>query len=224
MVSPSLLLAGALRTDPARPFVTYYDAAGARVELSVATFDTWVAKTSGLLVDDLGVEPDEVVSVVLPAHWLGLVWVQAVWTVGARVALSPYEAAVVAVRTPDGRPVTAGELVVVRTDPLGGPAGAATPPGATDYGREVLGQPDRFGRATPTSDPLLASLLAEDEEPPAGSRLLVTAEDLTADVVRLALLVPLRCGGSSVLVRGLTDPARLAAIGAEERALTTGPS
>lgn len=224
MLSPTLLLADALRTDPARPFVTYYDADGARVELSVATFDTWVAKTAGLLVDDLGVDPDEVVSVVLPAHWLGLVWVQAVWTVGARVALAPHEAAVVAVRTPDDVPPAAAELVVVRTDPLGGPAGAATPTGATDYGREVLGQPDRFSRAAPTSDPLLASLLAEDEGRAAGSRLLVPAEDLTAGVVRMALLVPLRCGGSSVLVRGRADPDRLAAIGAEERALTTGPS
>ena len=224
MPSPTRLLAEALRADPSRPFVTSYDASGARVELSVATFDTWVAKTAGMLVDDLGVEPEDVVSVLLPAHWVGLVWAQAVWTVGAHLALAPDGRAAVAVRAAPAAPVDAGtELVVVRTDPLAGPVGPSTPPGATDYGREVLGQPDRFTRSRETTDPLLRALVAEGEEHPRGTRLLVLAADLSADVVRRALLVPLLSDGSSVLVSAGTDPGRVAVIAAEERAVTTGP-
>ena len=42
---------------PARPLVTFYDdATGERVELSVATYANWVAKTAGLAQDELDVE------------------------------------------------------------------------------------------------------------------------------------------------------------------------
>ena len=48
-------LAGQLRTDAARPLVTFYDdATGERVELSVTTYANWVAKTAGLVQDELG--------------------------------------------------------------------------------------------------------------------------------------------------------------------------
>ena len=48
------LLAEQLRRDPARPLVTFYDdATGERVELSVTTYANWVAKTAGLLQDEL---------------------------------------------------------------------------------------------------------------------------------------------------------------------------
>jgi uncharacterized protein (TIGR03089 family) len=46
------VLADLLRRDPGRPLVTFYDdATGERVELSVATYANWVAKTSSLLVE-----------------------------------------------------------------------------------------------------------------------------------------------------------------------------
>ena len=49
-------LAATLRTDPGRPLVTFYDdATGERVELSVATYANWVAKTAGLVQDELDV-------------------------------------------------------------------------------------------------------------------------------------------------------------------------
>ena len=42
-----VLLAELLRADAGRPLVTFYDdATGERVELSVATYANWVAKTS----------------------------------------------------------------------------------------------------------------------------------------------------------------------------------
>ena len=52
--TPADLLRSALAADPARPLVTFYDdATGERVELSVATFANWVAKTANLLQDEL---------------------------------------------------------------------------------------------------------------------------------------------------------------------------
>jgi len=69
------VLARALRTEPGRPFVTFYDeATGERVELSVTTYANWVAKASGLLVDEHGLERGQSLRIDLPPHWLSLVF------------------------------------------------------------------------------------------------------------------------------------------------------
>lgn len=215
--------------------MTYYDlGSGGRVELSVATFDNWVNKTAGLLRDELDVEPGQTVSVVLPAHWLGLVWAMGVWTVGAHLALEPHRGAVVSVRAGDetagGGAVVAGELVAVATLPLGGPAGpAASAAGALDYGREVLGYPDVFGAAEPCDDPLFEQMV-ERLLPPSGivvdgQRLLVVADRLDAETLRTSLLSALVADGSTVLVRTDArsgDPKRIAAIARDENAVLAG--
>src|SRR5687767_11353023 len=80
------LLAGQLRRNGSRPLVTFYDdATGERVELSVATYANWVAKTSSLLQDELGLERGDTVLVDLPAHWLTPVWLGACWSNGLAV-------------------------------------------------------------------------------------------------------------------------------------------
>ena len=56
------LLDGALRADPSGPFLTFYDdATGERIELSLTSLENWVAKTANLLVDELDLEPGDVV-------------------------------------------------------------------------------------------------------------------------------------------------------------------
>lgn len=227
LASPAELLARAQRHDASRPFVTYYDlGAGARVELSVATFDNWTAKTAGLLADEFDVEPGAQVSVVLPAHWLSLVWAQAVWTVGARLVLTDTAQAAVRVRAVDEPHDVAGELVVVSTLPMGGPAGQPVPAGALDYGREVLGYPDVFAApAHEMVDGLVARLLAAAPLEDAGRRLVV-ADRLDEGLLTDGLLGPLVTGGSVVLVRPGADAAEtdvaaaVAAIAADERATT----
>jgi uncharacterized protein (TIGR03089 family) len=225
--TPPALLSRALRADPARPFLTYYDvSSGGRVELSVATFDNWVSKTAGLVRDELDVEPGDAVSVVLPAHWLALVWAQAVWTVGARLLLTT-DAAQVAVRAADDAQAgstTAGQLVVVSTAALGGPAGARTPTGALDFGRLVLGFPDVAGPPAASEDPLLDDLLAQARGSAAQAprRGLVVGRSLTTAVVRDALLLPLLVDGSCVLVSGAPTAEQVASIGEQEGAVTTG--
>lgn len=239
---PADLLAAALRSDPARPLLTWYRPGdGARVELSVVTFATWVAKTTALLAEELDVEPGDAVAVDLPAHWLGPVWAQSVWTLGAVLDLGAGSPdAVVRVRdereeaagtgTDGGAHAGAATLVVVGTGPLGGPARSPLPPGALDYGREVPGQPDRYAPPVPAGPDVLppdvaaqASLRAGERGP--GSRALVLGQRLDVPVVLDALLVPLLTGGSAVLVQGPAADSALESIAAAERVtLTTGRS
>jgi uncharacterized protein (TIGR03089 family) len=219
---PAELLARAVRSEASRPFVTYYDLASAgRVELSVATFDNWVSKTAGLLRDELDVEPGHTVSVVLPAHWLGMVWAMAVWTVGAHLVLESHDDAVVSVRAAGEESATSGQVVVVSTMPMGGPAGARVPVGALDYGREVLGYPDVFGPAEPSDDPWLEVLRNGLQERGQRERRLLVAERLDVDVLRDGLLGALLADGSTVVVRTdgySADPDRIAAIARDENA------
>src|SRR3954452_5217845 len=152
-------LSALLRTGPARPLVTFYDdATRERVELSVATYANWVAKTAGLLQDELGLDRGAVVLVDLPTHWLGPVWLGASWSLGLAVtdaaSLAP-EADLVGCG-PGGLPTHAGNadrvpVVALSLRPLGGPFTETLPPGVTDYGSVVPGQPDSFAPYDPPS-------------------------------------------------------------------------
>jgi uncharacterized protein (TIGR03089 family) len=143
-------LADALRRDPGRPLVTFYDDdTGERVELSVATYATWVAKTAALLADELDVVRGDLVLVDLPTHWLGPVWLGAAWTVGAAVTDDPRLGAgaqvvvcgpgVLAGHAEAGVPVVALSLL-----PMAARLPDPPPAGAVDYGAVVWGQPDVF--------------------------------------------------------------------------------
>lgn len=238
--TPAELLAAALRGDAARPLITFYDdATGERVELSVVTFDNWVAKTAGFLADGLGIEPGDRVALLLPAHWQALAWACACWTVGACVVLDsgaagPDADVRVAVAGPDTLPLAqqmnADDVVGLALRPLGGRFVGDVPAGVLDYAVEAPGYPDRFVpimRPAPDEPALeheavvhtLAGLIeraghrAEQLGADQGSRLLVAADDL-AVALSDALLVPLVVGGSAVLVRhedAAGRPARLAA-------------
>ena len=66
-VTESLLLP-LMRGDAHRPRLTTY-AGGFRTELSTASLANWSAKVAGLLVDELGVGPGELVYVGVGAGW-----------------------------------------------------------------------------------------------------------------------------------------------------------
>jgi uncharacterized protein (TIGR03089 family) len=151
--TPAGLWRSAAAADPARPFVTAYDAAtGGRVELSYATFDNWVAKTANLITDGLRAGPGERVALALPAHWQALVWLVAAWSTGLTAV--PVDrgglagaAADIAVADADGVDAAldsgAREVVGASLHPLGMPL-ADCPPAALDYAVEVRGFGDRF--------------------------------------------------------------------------------
>ncbi|MEU9555361.1 TIGR03089 family protein [Streptomyces fumanus] len=224
--TPADLLSSALAADPGRPLVTFYDdATGERVELSVATFANWVAKTANLLQDELSVEPGDRVALLLPAHWQTAVWLLACASVGAVADLGGDAAADVAVSGPEPESLAAartcsGARVALALRPLGGRF-PQVPEGFVDYAVEVPGQGDRFVPYAPV-DPEGAALIVAGREfsgaevveraraqaaelglTGPGARVLSGLPYDTWEGLSAGLYGPLASGGSVVLCRNL---------------------
>ena len=201
--------------------MTFYDdRTGERVELSVATYANWVAKTASLLQDELGLEHGDRLLLDLPTHWLGPVWLGAAWSLGLVVSPrggpGPAAAVVcgpagVARYADSGAPVAGVPVVALSLLPMATRFPTELPDGVLDYGLVVWGQPDAFA----AYDPVLADDPAWDD----GTAQLTQAEvaglglGAAAPVVRLltdrdpvsldglaAFLEPLRSGGGTVWV------------------------
>jgi uncharacterized protein (TIGR03089 family) len=222
--TPADLLRSALAADPARPLVTFYDdATGERVELSVATFANWVAKTANLLQDGLSAEPGDRLALLLPAHWQTAVWLLACHSVGvvAEVGGDPAGADLV-VSGPDtleAARACSGERLALALRPLGGRF-PQVPEGFADYAVEVPSQGDRFAPYVPV-DPGAPALTVAGTELTgealveraradaatlgltAGSRLLSGRGYDSWDGLSAGLYAPLVSGGSVVLCRHL---------------------
>ncbi|QIB45401.1 TIGR03089 family protein [Streptomyces aureoverticillatus] len=233
--TPADLLRSALAADPARPLVTYYDdATGERVELSVATFANWVAKTANLLQGELSAEPGDRLALLLPAHWQTAVWLLACSSVGvvADVGGDPATADLVVSGpdTLDAARACSGERVALALRPLGGRF-PQPPEGFADYAVEVPSQGDRFAAYAPVDpdEPALAiagleltgAELVERARADAaelglapGSRLLSALPYDTWDGLSAGLYAPLAAGASVVLCRHLD---RLGEGGLEKR-------
>ncbi|MFF9039391.1 TIGR03089 family protein [Streptomyces sp. NPDC014892] len=223
--TPADLLRSALAADPARPLVTFYDdATGERVELSVATFANWVAKTANLLQGELSAEPGDRVALLLPAHWQTAVWLLACSSVGvvAEVGGDPAAADLVVSGpdTLDAARACSGERVALALRPLGGRF-PQVPAGFADYAVEVPSQGDRFVAYAPV-DPEEAALVVAGREfsgaevveraradaaglglTGPGSRLLSGLGYDTWEGLAAGLYGPLASGGSVVLCRHL---------------------
>jgi uncharacterized protein (TIGR03089 family) len=147
---PALLYA-LLADDPARPLLTFYDdATGERVELSVRSFENWVAKTANLLHDELDADPGDHVALWLPTHWQSAVWACAAAACGVAVSHDPdVDTPVdVVVCGPCTLTAAAGlgarEVVALSLRPMGQGFETDLPPGVTDYAGTVLAQGDEF--------------------------------------------------------------------------------
>lgn len=219
------LLRDLLRRDPGRPLVTWYDGAtGERTELSVTTYANWVAKTSSLLVEEVGLERGGSLLVDLPVHWLTPVFLGAAWNVGLCVVGDGDADAVVC--GPSGLGVYAAArtpLIACSLRPLGARFAEELPPGVRDFGIEVWSQPDAFlpwDPATP-DDPALPGLTQREllhsraEHVLAGGRLLTSVNPLDDPAV---FLEPVVGGGSVVWVANPPDEEWLAATYDAERA------
>ena len=230
-------LAAALRADPARPLVTFYDdTTGERVELSVTTYANWVAKTASLVQDELDVEAGALVLVDVPTHWMGPVWLGALWSGGQVVttdrALATEAALVVCGPGGVGEYATlapAVPVVALSLRPLGAPFTEPLPPGVVDYGAVVLAQPDVFvpaappapgdgawrdGRGTTDHATLLAG--ASSDDVPEEGRLLTDVNPCSGPGLA-TLLSPLLHAGGTVWVAH-PDDTRWERRRAEERA------
>jgi uncharacterized protein (TIGR03089 family) len=215
------VLSASLRADPARPLVTFYDdGTGERVELSVTTYANWVAKTAGLVQDELDVERGDLVLVDLPTHWLGAVWLGAAWSGGQAVTTDPAMAdeadlVVCGPQGVDGYAARAGSVPVVALSlrPLGAAFADPLPTGVVDYGAVVLAQPDAFAPldppgpedeawCTPDGARTQSELVAETAADPLldeGGRLLTDVNPCSAEGLG-TLLSPLLRGGGTVWV------------------------
>ncbi|WP_432062626.1 TIGR03089 family protein [Streptomyces sp. S1] len=222
--TPADLLRSALAADPARPLVTFYDdATGERVELSVATFANWVAKTANLIQGELSAGPGDRVALLLPAHWQTAVWLLACSSVGVTVELggdpSGADVVVAGPETLEAGLACSGERIALSLAPLGRRF-PAVPAGYADYAVEVPSQGDRFAPFVPV-DPDAPALVVDGTERSGvelvgqarvdaatlglgpGSRLLsgLGYGDWTG--VSTGLYAPLAAGGSVVLCRNL---------------------
>lgn len=200
-----------LRTDPGRPLVTFYDdATGERVELSVATYANWVAKTSALLAEEFDVERGDRVAVDLPTHWLGPIVVGACWNLGAEVVAPDAASPAVVVSGPDGLEAHAGAGLPVLASalrPLGARFAGPLPVGVVDLGAEVWAYPDAFApvEAPAPDDPAAygrtqGELFGEDGQAARGTRRLTTANPASPEGVG-DWATAYATGGSVVLVR-----------------------
>lgn len=151
------LLRPLLRTDPHRPRLTWYggDPAG-RTELSTASLANWAAKTAGLLVDELGVDPGGVMRVRGVGSWQLVPAALGGWWAGLSVDLSAAGSGAgftdALVTAPDVRADEAAALadevdpdafLALTAHPLALPAGGL-PSGARDYSTVVRAHADRF--------------------------------------------------------------------------------
>jgi uncharacterized protein (TIGR03089 family) len=209
------LLARRLRHDPGQPFVTYYDdGTGERTELSVTTYANWVAQTANLLVDELMLNPGDVLALRLRTHWLGPVFVGAAWSAGLRIADGASDGRPdVVVVGPDARTQTSagGEVLACSLAPFATRFAEQLPEDVHDFGLLWPGQGDVFvpveavelGDAAPAPGRVLTDLDPADEP----------ARELLRDLVAGT--------GSLVLVGGTATAERWAELAQRERATET---
>ena len=195
------------RRDSARPFLTWYDdAAGARVELSVATTANWATKVANYLVDE-GMEPGDVVGVDSDAHWITAVVLLGAWTAGVHVDMAAPPTLAVAYE-PLG--VSLSPLVAAQPDQPVSPVVVTEEPALTVDGRtwshRELAEAAHHAAAHHGLGP--------------ASRLLSTLGFDNVDGIDAGLLMPLAASGAVVLVAN-TDVDALADKAAHEKITQT---
>lgn len=147
MPTPTEVLAALLRSDPARPRVTFYDDSvnvGERIELSGKVLANWVSKAANLLQDEFDAGPGTRISLRLPpAHWRTVYWALATWSVGATVVAGLDQDGAVDVVIGEEPVPTVSNVIVVTLAALARqhPGDVA---GAIDEARELATYADRF--------------------------------------------------------------------------------
>lgn len=215
-----------LAADPGAPMITHYDlAAPSRIELSVTSTANWAAKIAGLLRDELGVVPGDVVVCDLPAHWLTAGVLTGAWWAGAEVSTQGTDDAVVVVTVPDrlDRHSPDVETLLMTTDPMGRPlasTGVEVPIGLTDLAEACRIHPDAFVPSGGGPLALDGVPLAELADPALAARVLVPGSG-RSDVVSVLARV-FASGGTAVLVTGgEADDDDVADVAATERTTLT---
>ena len=231
LTTPEQQFARLLATDPARPFVTYYDeATGERSELSAKSLANWVAKTHHLLADELGLGVGDTAVIALPAHWISVPILLGCLTAGLALTTDgPGEVAFVSAATVDAAADVPDSFAIAPESAAVGVRDAAPAP-ATDYVTAVRPQPDAWaGVHMPAGpgDPCLpgaargaVAARAASTGLGVGARVITTRAWTSADDWIDTVLAPIAVGGSVILVANCPDDAVLERRASQERATT----
>ena len=155
---PADVLARLVASDSGRPRLTWYDDTpgptnGERIELSARVLTNWVSKAANLLQDDCAAGPGTTVGLDVPAHWRGVYWGMATWSVGATVVLgrAATDADVLITTDPATAAEHGGDAVLLSLPALArAHPEAADAGGAVDEAKELSTHGDQF---SPMSDP-----------------------------------------------------------------------
>ena len=233
MTLTAALLDPILKSNPARPLITFYDdATGERIELSGLTTANWAAKTANMLRDECDVETGTPVAVLLPAHWQTAAVLLGAWWCGAHVVAEPADAEWILCDSDRLDLALAaapsGGVVALSLDAFGkGLTGL--PDGVIDYATEVRTHGDEFVPWEPVPDtaPALGDLSvaaataaalrrAGELDITATDRVLSMADWATLDGVVDGLLSVLAIGSSLVQCRN-PDMGKMIARAAAEK-------
>lgn len=199
-----VLLERRLAADPGQPLVTFYDdATGERTELSVKTYANWVSKTANLFVEELMLDPGDDVRIDLPPHWLGAVFLGALWTCG----LGLDDDAPVAIVGPDGLDRPAATTMAVSLLPFAVRFRDPLPAGVLDHGVLWAGQSDVYSAFDATE---------LDDPSPQDDRLITDLNPLSVE--GQALLAGLVAGTGSLVLVANADEGTWPAHSQSERA------
>ncbi|MEO6143785.1 MAG: TIGR03089 family protein [Dermatophilaceae bacterium] len=217
MPTPASVLAEILRSDPARPRVTFYEdtpgpTQGERIELSGKVVANWISKAGNALADEYDLGPGSVVRLSLPPHWRALYWAFAVWSVGGTVDCTVGPTPDLLICDDPGISASLakppGDLVLVTLAALARVHPGPVPAGAMDEARELATYGDQFAAmADPSPDDVALITRAEQltyrsvvpqRDWPVGTRVSL-AGDLTA--VLESTLAAWAVDGSVVLAR-----------------------
>ncbi|HUW78013.1 MAG TPA: TIGR03089 family protein [Candidatus Nanopelagicaceae bacterium] len=160
---------------PSLPAVTFYDG-NERIELSYKSLDNWVSKTANFLVEEIEVESDDSIYLDLPAHWLKVVWLLAIWATGCEVALNREDAAYTVSNSP-----LEGDAIFCSLQVMGKLPEA--PKGFIDFITEVR----RCGDFYAPMNKLTELEYAERWQVPEGSRVLAFGSNLLPEQIAAAM-------------------------------------
>jgi uncharacterized protein (TIGR03089 family) len=195
----SALIERVRRVGPS-PAVTFYDGSE-RIELSYKSLDNWVAKTANFLTDEIEVNGQDTFYLDLPAHWLKVVWLLAIWACGCRVVSTRDKASY----TISNKPIE-GDDIYCSLQVMGKLPDA--PAGFIDFITEVRRCGDFFAPTNATTQ------LDCDERwrVPELSRILIASPDFSPEQIAAALSNK----ASLVIVRN-ADEAQKASIARDEK-------
>lgn len=161
MRTPASVLAEILRSDPARPRVTFYEdtpgpTQGERIELSGKVVNNWISKAGNALQDEYDLGPGSVVRLALPPHWRALYWAFAVWSIGGTVDCADDGAPDLLICDDPDLAATLdppADVVLVTLAALARVHPGTVPAGVMDEARELATYGDQFSaRADPAPD------------------------------------------------------------------------